>query len=85
MRQNKSIFDKEYPGTDLTRRDFLKASAAGLGTLVFQFQQAACLKEKERPNILFVLTDDQRFNMLACAGNPVIKAPNINRLAREGV
>jgi len=70
---------------NLTRRDFLKVSAAGLGTLVFNSQLAARLDDDERPNILFVLTDDQRFNAMGCAGNPVIKTPNIDRLAREGV
>ncbi|MBC7364880.1 MAG: sulfatase [Candidatus Aminicenantes bacterium] len=70
---------------NLTRRDFLKASAAGLGTLFCQSQLGAHLKERKRPNILFVLTDDQRFDMLGCAGNPIIKTPNIDRLAQEGV
>lgn len=77
--------DKKYPANNLTRRDFLRASAAGLGTLVFQYQQAPCLKANEKPNILFVLTDDQRFDMLGCAANPIIKTPNLDRLAREGV
>ncbi len=72
-------------GNNLTRRDFLKVSAAGLGTLVFHRQLAARLDDDERPNILFVLTDDQRFDAMGCAGNPVIKTPNIDRLAREGV
>ncbi|MBC7350393.1 MAG: sulfatase [Candidatus Aminicenantes bacterium] len=70
---------------NLTRRDFLKVSAAGLGTLVFQKELGATLKESERPNIVFVLTDDQRFDMLGCAGNPIIKTPNFDRLSQEGV
>ncbi|MEW4454244.1 sulfatase [Bremerella sp. JC817] len=39
----------------------------------------------ERPNLIFLLTDDQRFDALGCMGNPVIKTPNIDRLAQEGV
>ena len=41
--------------------------------------------EPERPNILFVLTDDQRWDTLGCMGNAIIKTPNVDRLAREGV
>jgi len=37
-----------------------------------------------RPNILFVLTDDQRWDALGYAGNPVIKTPNLDRLAGKG-
>ena len=37
-----------------------------------------------RPNIVFVLTDDQRWNSLGVTGNPVVKTPNIDQLAAEG-
>ena len=37
-----------------------------------------------RPNIIFVLTDDQRWNSLGLTGNPVVKTPHIDRLAAEG-
>jgi arylsulfatase A-like enzyme len=38
-----------------------------------------------KPNILFILTDDQRWNALGCMGDTNILTPNIDRLAREGV
>ena len=38
----------------------------------------------ERPNVLFILTDDQRWDELSCAGHPFLKTPNIDRLADEG-
>ncbi|PHR98104.1 MAG: acetylglucosamine-6-sulfatase [Blastopirellula sp.] len=41
--------------------------------------------EQKQPNILFFFTDDQRFDTLGCAGHPIIKTPNIDRLAAEGV
>ncbi len=39
----------------------------------------------DRPNILFVLCDDIRWNALGCTGSPYVKTPNIDRLAAEGV
>ena len=38
-----------------------------------------------RPNIIFILTDDQRWDMLGCAGNPIISTPNIDNIAKKGV
>ncbi|MDF1755509.1 MAG: sulfatase [Verrucomicrobiales bacterium] len=40
--------------------------------------------EKKRPNVVFVLTDDQRADALSCMGHPHLKTPNIDRLASEG-
>jgi arylsulfatase A-like enzyme len=37
-----------------------------------------------RPNIVFVLTDDQRWDSLGLTGNPVVKTPHIDRLAADG-
>jgi arylsulfatase A-like enzyme len=38
-----------------------------------------------RPNILIVYPDEMRYDVMGCAGNPVIKTPYCDRLAREGV
>jgi arylsulfatase len=38
-----------------------------------------------RPNIIFILTDDQGYGDLSCHGHPVLKTPHIDRLHREGV
>ena len=37
-----------------------------------------------RPNIVFLLADDLRWDCLSCAGNPVLKTPSIDRLAAQG-
>ena len=37
------------------------------------------------PNIVFILADDLGFGDLACYGNPLIRTPNSDRLASEGV
>ncbi len=40
---------------------------------------------EKRPNVLWFFTDQQRFDTIAALGNPVIRTPNFDRLAREGV
>src|SRR5438477_13168701 len=43
------------------------------------------LKAQEaRPNVVFILMDDLRFDELGCVGHPLAKTPNIDRLAKEG-
>jgi arylsulfatase A-like enzyme len=37
-----------------------------------------------RPNILFILTDDQRADAIAAHGNPYIRTPTLDRLAHRG-
>jgi len=39
----------------------------------------------DAPNILFILTDDHRWDALGCYGNDSLRTPNLNRLAKDGV
>lgn len=39
----------------------------------------------ERPNIILLLTDDQRYDTLGANGNEIVHTPHIDRLAAEGV
>ncbi|MFT4155917.1 sulfatase [Parafilimonas sp.] len=44
------------------------------------------IKENQKhPNIIFLLTDDQRWDALGVMGNPIIKTPNLDKLAAAGV
>jgi len=56
------------------------ASAAGLVPRLTSTQTHT----KAKPNILFLFTDDQRFNTLGALNNPAIKTPNMDRLVRNG-
>lgn len=40
---------------------------------------------KGRPNIVFILSDNQRWDFMGCVGHPFVKTPNMDRLAKEGV
>jgi N-acetylglucosamine-6-sulfatase len=59
----------------LTRRSFLAGSAAPL---------LPAPAAQQRPNIVFVLMDDLRWDALALTGHPFVKTPNIDRIGREG-
>jgi len=39
----------------------------------------------KQPNLLFVFSDQQAFDMLGCAGNPQVKTPNIDAFAAQGI
>ena len=42
-------------------------------------------RNERRPNVLFVLTDDQGYWAMGCAGNSELRTPNLDRLARTGI
>lgn len=42
-------------------------------------------KQVQKPNILFILTDDQRWDSIAAAGNMQINTPNLDRIYNRGV
>jgi arylsulfatase A-like enzyme len=43
------------------------------------------LSAQERPNIIFLLSDDQTAIATGCYGNPQVQTPNMDKLAEEGV
>jgi arylsulfatase A-like enzyme len=38
-----------------------------------------------QPNLLFLLTDNQRADLLGCAGNSILQTPTLDQMARRGV
>ncbi len=67
----------------MDRRNFLKSVGALVPASVAT--TLAAERQSRRPvNLLFVITDQQRFDALSCAGNPVLRTTNLDRLAREG-
>lgn len=65
----------------MNRRAFLKTAALG-GAAAFLAQR---VNAAQRPNFLFLYSDDHRWNAMGCAGDPVIQTPELDRLAAEGV
>lgn len=58
-----------------------------LGGLLFHKQLLTKLFpfHQERPNFLFIITDDQSWVHTSFAGYPAVQTPNFDRIAREGV
>ncbi|MEZ6045376.1 MAG: sulfatase [Planctomycetaceae bacterium] len=66
------------------RKHFLVIIMVTLGCLHTNLQQLAAAPKSDRPNIIFILTDDQRADAMGCMGNPVIQTPELDKLAAEG-
>ena len=49
------------------------------------FVHVSSAADAKRPNIVMLLADDQRWDTLGCMGNEIIKTPNVDRLASQGV
>lgn len=61
-------------------------SLIGLGsTLLVSALPACAQKENKQPNILFILCDDMGYGDLGCYGQPFIRTPHIDKMAREGM
>lgn len=58
----------------MSRRAFLATAAS-----------SAALQAAQKPNILFILTDDQRQDTIAALGNPHIRTPNLDGLVKSGL
>ena len=59
----------------LTRREFAGALTAG----------ASLAAAPRRPNILFIMVDEMRWDVMGCEKHPVVETPHLDRLAAQGV
>ncbi|QTN33143.1 sulfatase [Akkermansiaceae bacterium] len=56
-----------------------------LTALVAALFAGSALAAPGKPNVIVLYADDWRFDTLGCAGNPVVKTPNLDALAAKGV
>ena len=73
-------------GAPLSRRQFLRAgsAAAACGLLGLGWSRAGAAGKPDRPNILWLTSEDNGIFWVSCYGGPNCQTPNIDRLAAEG-
>ena len=70
----------------MKRRQFIKTAAgASAGLMLGPIGRIVGQEKRKRPNILFIMTDQQNAGMMSCAGNKWLKTPALDRLAASGV
>ncbi len=72
----------------MNRRDFLKVSGAAAAMLPMAgcwSSKAASANVQNRPNIIFIMTDDHASHAMSCYGSRINQTPQIDRLAAEGM
>ncbi|MCA9450854.1 MAG: sulfatase-like hydrolase/transferase, partial [Candidatus Omnitrophica bacterium] len=54
-------------------------------TLFTSIAIASNAQSPQKPNIIFILVDDMRWDQLGITGHPFVQTPNIDRIGKEGV
>ena len=74
---------------DLTRRAFLAGSGAGILTTGLPAMHASAspgnAREKGKRNVLLIIADQMTPLLTGVYGHPVVRTPNLNRLAENGI
>ena len=68
----------------LDRRSFMKTAGMGIPAALFARELLAD-GAAERPNVILCIADDQGWGDTAYNGHPVLKTPNLDQMAREGL
>lgn len=71
----------------ITRRTFVETAAmtATMGFRTIDSFGEDVQHSKRQPNIILMLGDDHRASALGCMGNKIVKTPELDRLASEGI
>lgn len=76
----------------MNRRDFIRHVGAGttaaLGSRLFSADAPSAAIPSAPPrfkNVLLLFSDQHRADCLGCYGNPLVRTPNLDRLARDGI
>ena len=75
---------KRTMASRLSRRDALYVLGGTLGGLPFLADKLLA-QGVSNPNIVFIMTDDQRQDSMSAYGNKILRTPNMDRIAAEGI
>src|SRR6185503_9287973 len=65
--------------------DLIRYASWAVALFAFVAAPTAMVAGDKRPNVIVIITDDQGHGDLGIHGNPVIRTPNLDRLARQSV
>ena len=74
----------------MDRRNFIKTAGTLAGASIINPKiysksfLALTEKAKKKPNILYIMTDQQSYNMMSCMGNKWLSTPNMDSIAQRG-
>ena len=68
----------------MERRAFLRWGTLAAASAMVAGRRGASA-EARKPNVVFILADDQGYTDLACYGSRYYETPNIDRLASQGM
>jgi len=76
-----NLFDRS-----LSRREVLEllCGMTVAGMMDISLPMRAFSAQADKPNIIFILSDDHRWDHMSCMGHPFIETPNLDRIGREG-
>lgn len=77
----------------IARRELLQAAGLGAASMYLGRNAAGAAPQPEnpqrpnsgKPNVLLIMTDQHRADLMTCAGRDVVPTPNIDRIASRGV
>jgi arylsulfatase A len=82
--------EKSIRQTPLTRRDFIKTTAVGgaaclFGPAAVRAAGSFAASVKRKPNFVIIFIDDLGYSDIEPFGQKIIRTPNLNRMAAEGM
>src|SRR5580698_7801506 len=82
--------DQELDEFKQSRRSFFRLGAGVVGGLALgqgslEALAAESVAKRNQPNLVVFLGEGLRYDELSCMGHPIVRTPNMDRIAREGM
>lgn len=57
----------------------------GISILLISSVSSCCIKQNDKPNIIYIIADDMGYGDLGCYGNDKIQTPHLDKMAEQGM